>query len=184
MLAQRRVHLRAEVNVWGFAAAALAATLEIEIPDPQVVAVVLECADGSFKAVVRDGLATFERKPDGCAVTMVRRAGTIDQPGRWRCDLDGCRMKDVHHRPVTDGDGKINIIMASQLAGGASLELQCASGYQVRTPVVENTVVFEGVPKEDCTLHFKGGAPARYKPLTWGTWQCTLDGTVALCIQR
>ena len=173
-----------EVLVWLLTGLAMAAVLEIEVPDPQVVAVVLECADGTYKAVVKDGLATFDRRPEACSVNFIRRAGTIDLPGRWVCDLAGCKMKDVHHRPVTNADGRINIIAATPLAGGAWLELNCGTGFRARADVLENTAVFEGVPREDCILNFKGGAPAKFKPVTWGTYQCTLDDTTALCIQR
>jgi hypothetical protein len=164
---------------------ATAAPLEIEVADPNVVALVLECADGTFKAVVKDGLAVLERKPESCAVNLIRRAGTINEPGRWVCDLNGCRMKDVYHRAVENADGRINIIMANPLPGGSWLELVCSDGGRSRSEIVENTGVFDGVPANDgCTLMVKGGAPLRFKPLQWGTYQCTVDGNTINCIER
>jgi len=58
---------------------AQAAPLEILISDPQIVSVVLECTDGTYRAVVKDGRAVFERKPDNCTVNIIRRAGVIDE---------------------------------------------------------------------------------------------------------
>lgn len=162
-----------------------AAPLEIEIADPQIIAVVLECSDGTFRSVVKDGLATLERKPEACAVNLIRRAGTIDEPGRWVCDINGCRLKDVYHRDVTDADGRVNIIMASELPAGSWMELQCTSGYRTRADISANTGTFDGVPNgEPCVLQLKGGAPLRYKPIEWGTYQCTVDGSAMMCVER
>jgi len=171
----------------GVAAASSAwagAPLELEITDPQITAVVLECTDGSHKAVVKNGVASFELLPENCSVNFVRRAGTISEAGRYTCTADGCKRTDVHHRAVSNADGRINIIAESPLAGGAWLEVSCASGFRARADVLENTAIFDGVPNEDCTLLFKGGAPARYRPITWGTWMCNLADTVAVCSQR
>lgn len=160
------------------------APLELEIADPQITGVVLECADGSFREVVKNGKASFELVPDGCTVNLIRRAGRIDDPGRYECTVQGCKRVDVHHRDVADADGRINVIAETPLAGGAWFELSCASGWRARSDVVENTAVFDGVPKEDCTLLFKGGAPARYRPIGWGTWRCSLADTTAVCSQQ
>jgi len=158
--------------------------LELEITDPQITAVVLECADGTHKAVVKNGKASFQRIPESCTVNLVRRAGSIESAGVYACTIEGCTRKDVHHRPVTDADGRINVIAETPLAGGAWLELTCGSGFRARADVLENTAVFDGVPEEDCILLFKGGAPAKYRPITWGTWMCSVPGTVAVCTQR
>jgi hypothetical protein len=168
-----------------FLAPAEAAPLEISISDPQIVSVVLECTDGTFRAVVKDGLAVFERKPDNCTVNIIRRAGVIDEPGEWRCDVSTCAMKDVFHREVSDADGRVNVILAKEAAPGSWMELQCSSGYRNRAEIVQNTSTFDGVPNgEACTIFLKGGAPLRYKPIEWGTYQCTVDGSAMNCVER
>ncbi len=169
---------------WLFAAPALAQSVEIRVTDPLVTALVLECADGTFKAVVKNGLATLERTPQACAVNMVRRSGEITQPGRWTCTLDRCTQEEVAHRPVSDAPGRINVILTTELPPGASLELTCSDGYRTRAEVSLNTAVFDGVPDEECTLFFKGGVPAKFRPIRAGTWSCGLSSTVAVCTQR
>lgn len=164
---------------------AQAAPLEILISDPQIVSVVLECTDGTYRAVVKDGRAVFERKPDSCTVNIIRRAGVIDEPGEWNCDVQSCSMKDVFHRPVEDADGRVNVILAKEAAPGSWMELQCASGYRNRADIAQNTGVFDGVPAgEVCTLFLKGGAPLKYKPIEWGTYQCTVDALTMHCVER
>jgi len=189
MLVTSRVHPAPEEPVLSMLLAPLlsahAGPLEIEIADPQIVSVVLECTDGTYRAVVKDGLATFERKPDNCTVNIIRRAGLIDEPGKWRCDVQGCSMKDVFHRPVEDADGRVNIILGTEASPGSWMELQCASGYRNRADIAQNTGTFDGVPSgEICTLFLKGGAPLRYKPIEWGTHQCTVDGSSMNCVER
>lgn len=163
---------------------ARAATLEITVTDPMVTALVLECRDGTQKATVKNGLATFEQVPEGCTVNMIRRSGTIDAPGKWTCTLDTCKMEDVQHAPVTDADGRVNVILTTEMPPGAWLELTCSGGFRARADVKTNTAVFDGVPNEECTLFFKGGPPAKYRPMRWGTWSCGLSGTTAVCTQR
>ena len=186
MLARHRVHLLPEVHVllMSITLAMAASPLELLVSDPQITAVVLECADGPFKSLVKNGVAAFEISPDGCTVNVIRRAGRLDAPGRYDCTVEGCRQVDVHHREVSDAAGRINVINETPLAGGSWLELTCASGARLRADVVENTAVFEAVPDEDCTLLFKGGAPAKYRPIRWGTWRCNLTDTTAVCSQQ
>ena len=169
---------------WLSTLALAGAPLELTVTDPQITAVVLECEDGTHRAVVKSGVASFEMLPENCTVNFVRRAGSLTEAGRYTCTVDGCKRTDVHHRSVTDAAGRINVILESALVGGSWLEVNCASGYRARADVLENTAVFDGVPSEDCTLHFKGGAPARYRPITAGTWMCNLAGSVAVCSQR
>ena len=165
-------------------AQAQAQSLEISVADPMVIAVVLECADGSHKAVVKNGRATMEQVPQGCTVHMIRKGGVIDAPGKWSCTLDACKQDDVDHREVTDANGRVNVVVTSPLPTGSFLELTCSGGYRVRADIDLNTAVFDGVPQEECTLHFKGGVPAKYRPVRWGTFYCGLSGSTAVCTQR
>lgn len=169
---------------WTIALAAEAATLEITVADPLVTALVLECQDGTFKAVVKNGLATLEQVPQGCTVNMIRRSGTIDEAGRWTCTLDKCTHQEVAHQEVSDAPGRVNVILTTDLPAGASLELTCSDGFRSRVDISLNTAVFESVPDEECTLFFKGGVPAKFRPIRAGTWSCGLSGTTAVCTQR
>jgi hypothetical protein len=172
------------IAVWLSLGAALGQSLEISVVDPMVIAVVLECSDGSHKAVVKNGKATLEQVPQGCQVHMIRKGGTIDAPGRWSCTLDACKQDEVEHRAVTDADGRVNVVVTSPLPAGSFLELTCSNGYRVRSDIELNTATFESVPQDECTLHFKGGVPAKYRPVRWGTFYCGLSGTTAVCTQR
>ncbi len=164
-------------------APASAQALTIAVSDPKIVALVLECNDGAHKLVVQDGKATLDRRPQACTVNHIVEAGTIDQPGEWTCSLEGCTQEDVSHLEVSDSPGRINII-AAELSAGSWFELTCPSGYRERARITENTGVFNSVPDEPCTLHFKGGAPAKFSPIRWGTHQCLLSSSTAICTQR
>ena len=164
---------------------AQAAPLDIAIDDPQILSVVLECTDGTYRSVVKDGHATFERKPENCTVHLIRRVGVISEPGKWSCNVQGCARDDVYHRPVEDAEGRVNIILSAARPSGTWMELHCGSTYRRRADIVQNTSTFDEVPAgESCTLFIKGGAPIRYKPLEWGTHLCTIDEAVMHCAQR
>ena len=161
------------------------APLEVKVADPKVVALVLDCGAGnSLKATVQDGVAKFAQVPTtDCTVNMVRRNGTINEPGKWTCDFDGCTQDDVHHTELVVEEGRVNVVVSGQ-PPGASLELKCPDGYRERSSIIENTASFTGVPDDQCILNFKGGIPARYSGMDWGTWYCALSGTTAVCTKK
>ena len=65
------------------------------------------------------------------------------------------------------------------------LEVDCPSGFRERTPLSAGQGRFAYVPKEDCTLWFKGGVPAQYGPVRGGqTLDCEIVGTTAVCVAR
>lgn len=169
---------------WVFAPMAYGSTFEIQVADPAVTTVVLECRSGSYKTAVKSGVAAFEHLPDGCQVFMIRKSGLVDSTGIWTCGLDTCKKEEVRHNPVTDAAGRINIILTTELPPGAALELTCNNGFRVRADVVVNTAVFDAVPDEECTLFFKGSVPARFRPMRIGTWSCGLAGTTAICTRQ
>ncbi|HHO51947.1 MAG TPA: hypothetical protein ENK18_13965 [Deltaproteobacteria bacterium] len=160
---------------------AVAQSLQIEIDDPKIAEVVLACADGELRAEVRDGLASFMRSPSACQVHLIQRIGEIDAPGRWRCSTRGCSLQDVEHRPITNADGRINVIINTEIPPSTTLELTCPGSYRRRERIELNTAVFEDVPADECTLLFKGGVPAKYRPMTWGTYYCGLSGNTVIC---
>jgi hypothetical protein len=170
---------------WVGAALAQNAPLEITVTDPKVHTVVLTCGRERLESAVRAGVAVFASAPSGCAVEMIRTGGHIAGPGKWTCGLDSCAQDDVHHLPVSDAPKRVNVIVSTPMPAGTGLEVACADGsYRERRTLVENTATFDGVPSEDCTLLFKGGVPAKYQPLKYGTWYCSLTGATAVCTRR
>ncbi|MEQ1569528.1 MAG: hypothetical protein ABMA64_28080 [Myxococcota bacterium] len=162
-------------------AIAQASTVDIEIADPAVTEVILDCVDGVYRSPVRSGVASFDRMPQGCKVSMIRRSGTIDRAGKWACNLDKCEQQDVLHLPVTDAPGRVNVILTTELPKGTMLEVTC-TGYRQRADVTQNTAVFDGVPSgTDCELYFKGAVPTRFRPIGPGTWTCSMSGSAAIC---
>ena len=161
------------------------APLTLNIADPIVVAVVLDCGGGSTqKAVVKNGKAEYPEVPQGdCSVVFVRKSGTITGAGNWTCTLDSCVQDDVHHLDISNADGRINIVLTG-VPASTSLELNCPSGFRERSALRENTAIFNNVPNEPCTMLFKGGLASRFHPLSWGTFYCSLSGNVAVCSQR
>lgn len=161
-----------------------AQSLQIKIDDPAVSEVLLACADGEFRAEVRDGYASFMRSPSACQVHLIQRVGEIDAAGQWRCSAAGCALADVEHRPVSDADGRINVIINTEIPASTTLELTCPGSYRQRERIELNTAVFEDVPADECTLLFKGGVPAKYRPMRWGTYYCGLSGSTVICTRR
>ena len=170
--------------IW-FLATALAADsspLELSIEDPKVTAVVLNCGSEEMRAEVRSGVASFPRAYSGCNVTMIRSGGTITSPGRWTCTLDRCVQDDVHHLPISNAPQRINVVLTTTMPAGTSVEVNCPDGvYRERRVLTENTAVFDRVPSQECTLLFKGGVPAKYSPLKYGTYYCSLTAATAVC---
>ncbi len=163
---------------------ASAQSLQIEVADPSVSTVLLACDDGERRADVVDGIAAFMRAPQGCRVHLLQEVGHIDAPGRWRCTDTRCALVDVDHRPVSDADGRINVIANTDLPASASFELSCAGGHRQRQRIAQNVAVFDDVPASDCTLLLKGGVPAKFQPMTWGTYTCGLSGSAMICNRR
>lgn len=65
------------------------------------------------------------------------------------------------------------------------LEVDCPSGFRERTPLMGGEGRFAYVPKEDCTLWFKGGVPAQFGPVRGGqTLACEIVGTTAICEKK
>lgn len=161
------------------------APLTLTITDAEVTAVLLDCGPNKqLKARVEGGVASFAAVPsEPCRVVLVRNGGTIDSGGAWTCDLDNCTQLDVHHTPVSDANRRINVILPG-LPPGASIEIQCPEGYRDRQQVIENTATFEGVPDDRCSMMVKGAVPARFSPISEGTWYCQLTGTTAVCHKK
>lgn len=161
---------------------AFAATpVDIEAP-AGVTHVALVCPGRApLVAEVQGGHATFaEVPPDACEVQLVRGVGGLQGAGRYRCDDAGCVRLEAHHAPISDAPGRVNIVLEPPYEV-RWLELTCGEDFRERVDLVENTGVFSKVPPGECTLHFKGGPPARYRPITAGSWRCSLVSSTAIC---
>ena len=72
--------------------------------------------------------------------------------------------------------------MTTAMPIGSAVEVNCPDGiYRERRTLDENTATFDKVPSQECTLLFKGGVPAKYAPLKYGTYYCSLTGATAVC---
>jgi hypothetical protein len=172
--------------IWFAAAAWAVAPLEIKVADAKVTVVILHCGGETMQADVRAGVASFPTAPSvACQVEFRRDGAKIDSAGQWTCSLDNCTLDDVHHLPISDASGRVNVVLTTPVPPGMSLEITCPStGQRDRLPVVENTVTFNGVQSEDCTLQTKGGMPGRYSPLKFGTYYCSLAANTLVCTRK
>ena len=79
------------------------------------------------------------------------------------------------------GSGTINFAVTG---GSATMvEVTCPSGYRKRANLSAGSATLTGLPRgEQCTAHFKGGAPASFSPVTGGqSLRCALTDTTANC---
>lgn len=156
------------------------APIEITVPT-DVTKVVLVCAGNKrFETEAKNGLATFPEAPKDCKVYLQKPVGTIAGPGIWTCADDGCRMVDVQHKDIRDAPGRVNVILTGEY-DTRWLEISCADGARQRADIETNTATFDGITRDDCTLFFKGGSPAQYRPIVAGSWRCGLTATTAVC---
>lgn len=79
------------------------------------------------------------------------------------------------------GPGPLTITLTEGNATG--VEVKCAgSGFRQRGSFTGGKVTVPNVPAEDCELHFKGGAPAMYRPVRGNqTVTCRIQGTTGVC---
>ncbi|MBA2320281.1 MAG: hypothetical protein H0V89_03910 [Deltaproteobacteria bacterium] len=171
---------------WLLSVAWASSPIEIAIADPKVTEVILHCGAEELRATVRGGMVSFPNAPAStCTLEMLRDGGKIDSAGKWVCTLDNCTREDVHHLPISNAPNRVNIVLTTSVQPGTGLEITCPStGQRERLPVVENTVTFDGVRSEDCTLQTKGGMPGRYSPVKYGTYYCSLTANTLVCTLR
>lgn len=64
-----------------------------------------------------------------------------------------------------------------------TIEVTCPSGMRQRAPITTGgSASIANVPNESCVLHFKGGAPARFSPVSGGqSISCQIIGSTAVC---
>jgi len=162
------------------AAASLAqAPIELTV-EPGIEAVVLECGARTERSMVNNGMVTFSLIPNSpCKVRWERTVGSIDRPGKWSCTAAGCVAEGIIHRSVSDAPGRVNVIMARPTH--QAVEVTCTDGFRVRGTFVQNVATVDGVPNGECVLMFKGGSPSKFKPITPGTYECTVTGPSAAC---
>lgn len=175
--------------VWG---SAHADELVIDVPG-DVDTVVLRCGGQELERRPRPSVVPgaqaqvrFPMWPGReCDVTFERHVGRVMQLGNWACsDGGGCSEQGSNAAPAPPlPPGQIKVLTTDRLPH-STLELVCPGGYRVRTAVTNHTALFTGVPSEECELFFKGGAPYRYRPVTEGTWSCTVVAGTAVCEAR
>ena len=82
---------------------------------------------------------------------------------------------------VGGGPGLLRIELAPGVYA-LKADVQCPGGFHVRVPFESGVAMIHDVPDLDCTLRFKGGAPARFGPVRGGqSLMCDLVGTTATC---
>jgi hypothetical protein len=150
--------------------------------DPAATTVTLNCAGKVYSSPVSAGVASFPEAPKGCTVQATFDEGTIPGPGVYTCSGKTCTMQDVEHDPIHDAAGRVNIVMMGNY-DARWLELTCANtGYRERADIANNTGKFEAVPSNDvCQLNYKGATPANFRPISPGSYRCSLTGVTAVC---
>lgn len=66
-------------------------------------------------------------------------------------------------------------------AGFTSIEVVCPSGFRQRAALIDGIASLDSLPAASCVANFKGGPPARFAPLSAGTWRCQYTGTTMSC---
>ena len=66
-------------------------------------------------------------------------------------------------------------------AGFTSIEVVCPSGFRQRAALIDGLASLDSLPAASCVANFKGGPPARFAPLSAGTWRCQYTGTTMSC---
>lgn len=162
---------------------AFAADLTINVSDPAVVEVQLQCGTRTLRSPVISGVATFTENVGSCSVHMVAQVGQISGNDKYTCGDAGCAKMAVEHRQIANAPNRVTIILTD--ASTKLLELNCPSGYRERVAVATNTAVFEGVPEgQDCDLFWKNSAPGKGRKLRPGTWYCQNTNGTGICRQR
>ncbi|MCB9794015.1 MAG: hypothetical protein H6741_14970 [Alphaproteobacteria bacterium] len=78
---------------------------------------------------------------------------------------------------------ELRLFLMSGSHHATAAELICPSGYRLRVPLEGGWARFEEVPAgEDCTVYFKGGAPANFEPVQGGQdLKCQISATTGVC---
>lgn len=78
---------------------------------------------------------------------------------------------------------ELRLFLMSGSHHSTAAELVCPSGYRVRVHLEGGWAFFEEVPaSEDCTIYFKGGAPAKFEPVQGGQdLKCQIAATTGVC---
>jgi hypothetical protein len=83
--------------------------------------------------------------------------------------------------PPSTPSGEIRLTLDSDIPFTA-VEVLCPSGVRKRGYFSNGSTRIAGIPAEACSLNFKGGAPAKYSPVSGGvSLKCSYTGTTMLC---
>lgn len=152
----------------------------IEVP-AGVDGVRLTCGSAApIEIAVIGGKATTSVDPSKtCEVELIQRSGTVKLWGDWGCTPGRCAENASAVTATAPGELKITV---SDAFNASMLELDCRGGYRERAAIADYMGTFTGVPEnDDCTLHFKGGAPGQFRDIAPGAWQCDKQGTAVFC---
>jgi hypothetical protein len=83
--------------------------------------------------------------------------------------------------PAPKGGGPLSVTMADPTQA-TGIEVVCPSGLRKRASFSGGRATISDVPQEACTLYFKGGPPAQYKPIGGHrSVTCRIVGTTGSC---
>lgn len=140
-----------------------------------------------------DGVAAVE--PGPVVNNEPKKKGKAEDTAVADVDVPSAPVK-VHKNPGGGGGGtpappkqpqspKGPAAVTVKVAAGTpstGVEITCPGGFRNRGTFASDVAVVSNVPQEDCTVFFKGGPPAKYKPVHGGqTLTCSFQGTTALC---
>lgn len=136
-----------------------------------------------IEIAVVNGQATVSVDPSKtCDVELIQRAGSVKLWGNWGCSPGRCEENASAITATAPGELKVTV---SDAFNATMLELDCRGGYRERATIEQYAATFTDVPDaDDCTVHFKGGAPGQFRGISPGTWQCDKTGTAAFCKQQ
>jgi serine/threonine protein kinase len=78
--------------------------------------------------------------------------------------------------------GNVGVTIPADARYPGGVEITCPNGFRARGAFSGQTATVPGVPSESCTLFFKGGSPAQFRPVSGGrNYRCTFPapGTAA-----
>ncbi len=161
------------------AALAGAEPLVLNVPT-DVGEVIVDCGGATKNRYpVMNGHATISPAlRNDCKIIFAKKVAVLSGGGAYNCTMNGCTKASAPKIDTKPGEVAVRLDASSR---ATAMEITCDGGYRQRTVVADGGSTFQGVPDGGCTLNFKGGAPAKFRPITPGAWDCHFEGTVAVC---
>lgn len=84
-------------------------------------------------------------------------------------------------KPPPASAGPLTVKLADPTQA-TSIEVTCNSGLRTRAGFSGGSATVQNVPNDSCTIHFKGGAPAKFSPVHGNmSVTCTISQSTAVC---